>query len=90
MIQDLKDLEKVIKLCRRTGVNKITIEGITLELGYEPLITSNKKSQVKSITNETGQIDETTNIVIDKIDTDSLTEEQMLFYSAIPHDVGNQ
>lgn len=89
-ITDLKDLEKLIKLCRKTGVNAITVDGIQLELGYEPLATSNKKSSIKPMINAIpGEVGEHTQIVADKIDTDELTEEQLMYYSAVPHDVGN-
>lgn len=34
-IESLKDLEAIIKLCRKTGVASIEVNGIKLELGAE-------------------------------------------------------
>lgn len=37
MIQNLKDLEKLLKLCRKQGVTEINIEGFcSLKLGDQP------------------------------------------------------
>ena len=36
-ITNIKDLEAVLKLCRKHGVDKISIDGISLELGSMPL-----------------------------------------------------
>jgi hypothetical protein len=88
-ISDLKDLEKLIKLCRKTGVSNITIDGIVLELGYEPLKTFKGKPMRPMLNKILGEVGEDTPI-IDNIQTDELTEEQLLYYSAVPHDTGNE
>lgn len=36
MISDLKELEKLFKLCRKQGISEITIEGITTRFGDLP------------------------------------------------------
>lgn len=36
MINELKDLEKLLKLCRRQGVSDMEIEGIKFKLGDVP------------------------------------------------------
>lgn len=35
-IQSIKDLEAIIKLCRRQGVSTIEIDGVKLSLGEPP------------------------------------------------------
>lgn len=84
-IDTLKDLERVIKLCRKTGVSAIKIDGIEFGLGPEPKQQMSANHLVADIV-ETGPtmpiytpggIDENT-----KITTDGLTEEQLLYYSS--------
>lgn len=36
-IKNLKDLEKLIKLCRKTGVHTFKLQGMEFELGAEPI-----------------------------------------------------
>lgn len=36
MISDLKDFEKMLKICRKAGVNKISVNGIAVEFGDLP------------------------------------------------------
>jgi len=90
MLNDLKDLEKAIKICRRLGVQSIKIDGIELVLGSLPVKpTKISKSQ------DLGAFPEanikiplfngpqpTEDLPPDKIETDDLTEEQMLMWSA--------
>lgn len=35
-VESIKQLEQVIKLCRKTGVNSIEIDGVKLMLGEAP------------------------------------------------------
>ena len=44
---DLKELEAVIKLCRRTGVSTLSLEGISLTLTAVPPVSQYKKRQKK-------------------------------------------
>lgn len=37
MIDNLKDLERLLKLCRKQGVTKITLASVALELGDLPV-----------------------------------------------------
>lgn len=37
MIENLKDLERLLKLCRKQGVTKLTLGAVSLELGDLPL-----------------------------------------------------
>ncbi len=39
MISDLKDFEKMLKLCRKAGVDEISVSGITVKFGADPTVT---------------------------------------------------
>lgn len=36
MLNDLKDVERLLKFCRKIGVNEITLEGLTVKFGDAP------------------------------------------------------
>jgi CO dehydrogenase/acetyl-CoA synthase gamma subunit (corrinoid Fe-S protein) len=79
-INNLKDLDKLIQLCRKRGVTDITIDGITLTLGMEP-VKENTKQEVFEIEQQTytpGGITENTKIQIPK----ELTDAELLFWSS--------
>lgn len=40
MIENLKDLKALLKLCRQQGVTKITLASVSLEFGDAPIRTS--------------------------------------------------
>ncbi len=44
MINDLKDFEKFLKICRKQGVSDVTLQGITVKLGDMP----NKQNETES------------------------------------------
>jgi hypothetical protein len=83
MLNDLKDLEKAIKLCRKLGVSSIKIGDVEFHLGSLE-VNANKRvtasSKLLSTAAPVGEIDEHTRIDI----SDELTEDQMLFYSSEP------
>ncbi len=84
-INNLKDLEKLIKLCRKTGVQAITVDGISLQLGSLPVKASTSQSfmdmQLPTIT--IPQVNENTPITPpEPIKSDAPTEEELLFWSA--------
>lgn len=86
-IDNFKDLENLIKLCRKQGIDSIKIDGIELEIGPAPERVYKTKSTSKSNTNVVhtpGGITDDTQII-----TSDLTEEQLMFYSAQPHDTGS-
>jgi len=80
----LKELEKFLKLCRKQGVQSIRYEGIEVHLNEQPLVTSSKsrtlsstkKSEIVAETFVPGGVSEDT-----KIQVDSLTPDQLLFWS---------
>jgi hypothetical protein len=94
VIKDLKELQKVIQTCRKLGVQSIEIDNVKLQLGSLPTkpIKINKTQDLGAfpeadvkVPQYNGQnlVDSVTeNSPPDKIETDELTEEQLMFYSA--------
>ncbi len=76
-IENLKDLGRLIALCRKTGVESIRVDGIELHLGKEPQkpmkMTAAKASTVPRAPDAAPTIDE--------ILSEGLTDEQLLYYS---------
>ncbi len=86
-ITSVKELEKLLKLCRKQGVTSIKMDGVELSLGPLP-----KAPSVPSRTIDNEVFPEATltvpayngpeNTEPDKVDMpDALNPEQMLFYS---------
>ena len=85
-ISSLKELERLIKLCRKNGVRAITVDGITMSI-TEPSKRSNKPvTEFEAFPEENIPVprytptEEATDT--DKIETDTLTDEQLLMWSA--------
>lgn len=62
MINDLGELQKLLKLCRKQGVKELKLGDLSLVFGDEP--------RKQSIADDS------------EIETDEITEEQMMFLSA--------
>jgi hypothetical protein len=43
---ELKEIEKLIKLCKKYGIKSINLSGISMELDLSLSPTSNRKSQI--------------------------------------------
>lgn len=71
MIKDLKELEKLLKLCRKQGVTKIELEGCKLELGEMPQAQSHVQ-----------EIEVNPDDPWSKFPAGTLTPEQLAYYSA--------
>lgn len=88
-ITDLKDFEKLVKLCRKLGVDAVEADGVKFNLGASPKPKAKyqdpaldiPESQVKIVHDQvmTQTVAET---VADVIKTDELSAEDLLFYSA--------
>lgn len=79
-IDSLKELKALIKLCRQLGVDAIEVDNVKFGLGPEPVTYKQQKGQATSfISNNTDGTPDLPNIKT----PDALTEEQMLFYSAV-------
>ena len=93
-INSIKDLQKVLKLCRQTGVTTIEIDGVKLTLGPQPVsvraphidLDAFPEANIRVPQYSPIQAQDTANSPIDtKIDMpDELSEEQLMFYSARP------
>jgi len=90
-ITSLKDLQKLIALCRRTGVQQIRVDGIELYIGEAPVKVPHSRQKKENVTNEVhqvtltpGGVTEQTKIPVVASDWDMLTDDQKLFYSSRP------
>jgi len=82
-LETIKDLEKVIKLCRKLGVDAIKVDGVEFALGREPV---RAKASVPYAGQElslmpNGITEDT------KIEVEGLTDEQLMFYSAVQGEI---
>lgn len=76
-VETLKDLKKVILLCRETGVDILKVDGIELVLGSQPQPKAVKRSN-SPVENFSSAVGPDTPIET----PDELTPEQLMFYSA--------
>lgn len=76
-LPDIKQLKKIIVLCRKTGVDSIEIDGVKITLGAKPAKTAKviKKTQPASQSDSSGS---------DDIETEGLSELEALFWSSDP------
>ena len=89
-INNIKDLEALIKLCRKHNIEAFEIGDIKFTLGLKP--TTKKAQQLPELTFPEANIQVPTfngitnpdvlKAVEDQIKTDGLTDEQLLFYSS--------
>lgn len=68
-IENIEQIEAIVKLCRKLGVEAIEVDGVKLSLGE-----AKKRSRKPTSERETEQIES----------PDALTEEQLLMWSATP------
>ena len=73
MINDLKDLQKLFKLCRAQGVTKITVAGVEISFGDMPLTQAQMQENISS--------QDPTNPYAN-FPQGELTPEQLMFYSS--------
>lgn len=82
-IENLKQLKELIHLCQKTGVKEISVDGITMSIGDAPVKQRKSSIKTKTIYGPSGAVDVPLSELPDVIDTpDTLTDEQLLFYSA--------
>jgi hypothetical protein len=82
ILHDLRDFEKLIKICKKHGINTMSIGDIKFTLPNSPAeriesISKDFPEQIVTVPRYNGP-----DLGPDKIDTDELTDEQRLFYSA--------
>jgi hypothetical protein len=76
MINDLRDLKALFKLCRQQGVNSIKLNGVEINFGEMPVLHGTIQEQQSS--------EDQTNPYANFPQGD-LTPEQLMFYSAGGH-----
>jgi len=80
-LENIKDLQKVIQLCRKSGVDSIRIDNVEFHLGPKPMRYSNKALKLEeSTTYAPGGITADTQVPVPPM-PDELTEEQLLMWS---------
>lgn len=88
-ITNLKQLQQLLKLARKEGVESMRIGGIEFHLGHLPSAPVKKTAKPDNFANlnlppeaDLQMPQYTPPIVTDNIDTDELSDEQKLFWSA--------
>ena len=94
-ITSLKELQKLIALCRKTGVDHVKVDGMEFHLGPSPK-RSRKSAEMDIVTDPLAYTpvpkpnikeetlptpDQSLKEIAQKIAEDGLTPEQLLFYS---------
>lgn len=78
-LPDLKQLDKVIALCRKRGVKSIKIDNVELTLSEDAPAKQTRKNK-KSNTKEAEQVSATVDTAFE---SDSPTEDELLFWSSV-------
>lgn len=82
----LKELKRFMQLCRQQGVQSIKYQDTEIHFTDLPQYNQvDRQAFPESIISSTynpGDVTEETKIVVDKVLTDELTDEQKLFWSA--------
>lgn len=88
-ITNLKQLQQLLKLARKEGVESMRVDGIEFFLGRLPDIVVKKTAKPDNFANmnlppeaDIQMPQYTPPVVHDNIDTDELSDEQMLMWSA--------
>ena len=90
-IDSIKQLDRLLALCQKRGVTAIKVDGI--ELQVLPHNQATKRGMIRHDSNidtnvfpeESIKVPTYTPVIDDgKVDEETLTDEQMLFYSARP------
>lgn len=85
-VKNLKELQKVIQLCRKLGVEAIEVDNVKLNLGAIPskIANNTRKVDQEVFPEESIKVPQFTPVqdAADKIATDELSEEQLMYYSS--------
>lgn len=86
-VNTIKDLQKLVQLCRKTGIDAIEVDGVKLNLGPAP----KRQRRAKSVASDFPEADlkvpqytpsEEESTTEETISTDELTPEQLLMWSS--------
>lgn len=94
-IDNLKQLQKLIALCQKTGVLSIKVDGIELQLSSMPTKQPKRQAYVPAAPEADIKVPKFNGYDLgaqapDLIDTEELSDEQLMFYSARPEVPGEQ
>ena len=79
LVTNIKELAKLIELLRKSGVEQMKLGELEIKLGYLPEAQSTKaRASINQNLVNNPIVNEDS-----RIDSDHLTEEQLLYYSAI-------
>jgi hypothetical protein len=73
-----KELKQLAQACRKAGIKSCKVEGLEITLAEAPPVSRYKQRKASSQLLVSSAGDK-----VDPIDTDSLTEDQLLFWSSI-------
>lgn len=76
-IENLKELEKLIKLCKKHGIETIEADGVKFSVDLHAQLTPSAKATKPTTSVQSTTIDEDSKIEL----PDELTEEQLLNWS---------
>lgn len=82
-IDNLKELQKVIKACRSLGVQSIKIDNVEFHLGDLPAPSQAQRTSQAVVQDVINTIAPGGITADTKILTDELTPDQLLFYSSV-------
>jgi len=93
LISSLKDLKQVIKALREGGVTSAEIDGVKLTLLPKPVSNEKRRIDYSSDIPEANipvpkftPMNPDAPLIADKIESEELTEEQLLMWSAAGHE----
>lgn len=66
MLDDLKELDKFLKICRKQGVTEINFQGIEVKFGDLPVKASSEVSEYDEIPTESITADQLLNYAIEQ------------------------
>lgn len=86
-LESIKDLEALVKLCRKHGIEAIEVDNVKFSLGSAPKRVSILRSEDPLADARIPMFNGITNpnvaqVVADQIKTDELSPDQLLFYSS--------
>lgn len=89
-LETLKDLDKLLLLCRKRGVRTCKIDNLEFHLEDLPEQAPKARRQVENVSGMTETLTATDNVTIPTDGWDSLTDDEKLFYSASGQTPGQQ
>lgn len=85
-IDSLKQLDRLLALCQRRGVTSITVDGVSMNIERVAKKQLSRHIDTNVFPEESIKVPAYTPVIEDdgKVDEETLTDEQLMFYSARP------